>query len=62
MPGSKISNAPKNNSFTASFMHWRLRGGQCKKDHIKVGESKVGLDYRIVKVICFLEGGYILEG
>lgn len=25
MPGSKISNAPQNNSFAASFMHLKLR-------------------------------------
>lgn len=31
------------------------------KDYMQVGESKVGLTYRIVKILCSLEGGHVLE-
>lgn len=41
-PGSKISNAPKNNSFVASFMPLKLRR-DCMEDYIRMGESKIGI-------------------
>lgn len=58
MLGSKISNAPEKNSFAISFMHLRLRT-ECKEDYLGVGESKArqGLHYRVVKIMCSLEGG-----
>lgn len=48
-------------SFVVSFIHLKLKR-ESKKDHMKVEESKQALDYRMVKIICSLEGGYILEG
>lgn len=41
MLGSKVSNAPKNNRFPASFMHLKLKR-KPKKDYRKVGKSKAG--------------------
>lgn len=42
MLGSKISNAPENNSFATSFMHLKFRKG--RKDYYKeVGDSQVGI-------------------
>lgn len=32
-----------------------------KEDYEKMGESKAGIDYRTVKIMCFLEGGHTLE-
>ena len=43
MLGSKISNAPENNSSAASFMHLELRR-EGKKDYMAVGESKAGIE------------------
>ena len=58
MLGSKISNAPENNSFAASFMRLELRR-ELRKITWRCEKSKVGLDYRIVnKTMCSLEGGY----
>lgn len=42
LPGSTISNAPENNSFTVSLMHLELRRER-KEDEMEVGESKVGI-------------------
>lgn len=50
-----ITNAPENNSFAVSFMDLKLRS-EHKEDYAEVGESKAGWNYRIVKIICFLEG------
>ena len=62
LPGSKMSNAPENDSFAVSFIHVELRR-DCKRDYVKVGESNVGSVYRIVnKILCFLEGGYASQG
>lgn len=36
-------------------MHLELRRG-CKEDYVTVGESKVGSDYKIVEIMCSLEG------
>lgn len=55
MPGNKIRNAPENNSFALCFMDLKL-GSEHKEDYMEVGESKTGWDYRIVKIICSLEG------
>ena len=41
MPGSKISNALENDSFAVAFLYLELK--ECKEDHMKVGESKVGI-------------------
>ena len=40
MPGNKISNAPENVSFAASFTHLEFRR-ECKENYMKVGKSKV---------------------
>lgn len=41
-----------------SFMNLKL-SRECKKDYMKVGEARLGLDYRIInKIKCFLENGY----
>lgn len=42
MQGSKISNAPENNNFAASFMHLKLRR-ESKENYMEVGESKAGI-------------------
>ena len=39
MLGSKISNAPENNSFAASFMHLKLRRGTNKDNDGEAGEG-----------------------
>ena len=45
--GSKISNAPENDTFSASFIHLELRRA-----------GREGGDYRIInKIMCCLEGG-----
>ena len=61
MLGGKISNALENNSFAASFMHWKLRR-DCNKDYRRWGKkAKQGLDYRIVnKNMYVLEASYSL--
>ena len=41
LPGSKISNAPENDSFTVPFLHLEFRK-QCKEDLKKEGGSKAG--------------------
>ena len=41
-------------------MHLKLR--ECKEDYMKVGETRQELNYRKVKIMCPLEGGYTLEG
>lgn len=38
-------------------MHLELRR-ELEEVYRKVGESKVGLEYRIDKMMCSLEGGY----
>lgn len=44
------------------FYTFRIKE-ECKEDYMKMGESKVGLDNRIVKrIMCSLEGGYASEG
>ena len=44
--GSKISNAPENDTFSASFIHLELRRA-----------GREGGDYRIInKIMCSLEG------
>ena len=50
MPESKISKAPQNNSFAASFIHFKLRREHkeeykedYKEDYMEVGESKTGI-------------------
>lgn len=53
MPGSKISNAPPNNSFATSFLHLKLRRGH-KEDYMETGKSKAGIGSD--------EGGYVLVG
>lgn len=52
MLGNKISNAPKNNSFAASLIHLKLRRG-CTWRWEKARQK---LGYKIVKIMCFLEG------
>ena len=39
MPGGKVSNASENISFSASFMHLKLRR-KFREDYMEVGESK----------------------
>ena len=39
---SKISNAPENDSFAVSFIHFVLRR-EHQEDYMKVGESKAGI-------------------
>ena len=54
MPGSKISNALENDNFAVCVIDLKLRR-ESKEGYMKVGESKVGLDYRIVnKIMCSL--------
>lgn len=49
-------------SFVVPFVHLELRR-ESKEDYMKVGESKVGLDYRIVqKILYSLECAYASEG
>lgn len=52
---SKISNAPKNNSFAASFMHLKLKR-LLRKIIWRWGKAKLGSDYRIVNNMCSFEG------
>lgn len=42
-------------------MHLKL-GRECKKDYLKVGKNLMGLDYRIVMIMCSLEDGYAFQG
>lgn len=42
LPRSKISNAPQNDSFAVSFLHWELRR-EHKEGYMKAKESKVGI-------------------
>ena len=59
MLGSKVSYTLENN-IAVSFVHLNLRREQ-KKDYKKAGESRWGLDYRILnKVMCSLEGSHPL--
>ena len=51
---SKISNAPKEQQFKLRRKH--------KEDYLKVGESKVGVGYRIVNSLCSLECGSLPRG
>lgn len=61
MSGSKISNVSENDSFAVSFVQVEIRK-KGKKDYTKVGENKVGLDYRIVNtIIGSLESGLPLK-
>ena len=57
--GSKISNAPENDSFAVLFVHLELKR-EHMEDSRKVEESKVGkslwLDYRIVNKVMLLNG------
>lgn len=39
-------------------MHLELKR-ELEEDFRKVGESKAGLEYRIDKIMCSLEGGYL---
>lgn len=58
MPGSKLSSAFQSDSFTVYFMHLELKKEQ-KKDYMKVGQTGLGLGYKMVnKIMCSLEGGY----
>lgn len=57
MPEHKISSAPRNRSFASSFKHVKL-WTECKEDYMGVGESKAGMDDRIVnKIKCSPEDG-----
>lgn len=47
--------------FAASFIHLELMR-EHKKDYVSVGENKAGFDYKIVKVMCSLEGNYTFKG
>ena len=63
MQGSKISNAPENNSFALSFMHLKLRR-EFKEGYSKMGESEEGLCLKMMEIMCshVLErGGVRLE-
>lgn len=42
-------------------MHLKL-GRECKEDYLKVGKNLMGLDYRIVMIMCSLEDGYAFQG
>ena len=42
----------------APFVHFELRREPC----IEAGERTQELDYRIVKIMCSLEGGYTSKG
>ena len=42
-------------------MHFKLRRKH-KEDYLKVGESKVGVGYRIVNTLCSLECGSLPRG
>lgn len=62
MPGSKLSNAPENDSFVVSFISLELRR-EYRKDYMKVGQSRQGLGYRTInKITCFLEGSHACRG
>ena len=51
MPGSKISNAPKNNSFAASLMHLKLRREGKEDPTWRWEKAGRGLHYRVVKIM-----------
>lgn len=42
-------------------MHLKLRR-EHKGNYMKWEKARWGLDYRIVKIMCSLEGGYAFEG
>ena len=52
MPRREISDAPQNNRFIVPFMHLKLRNITWRWE-----EVMWGLDYRIVEIMCFYEGG-----
>lgn len=52
-PGSKISNAPENNSAVVSVIPLELER-ELKEDYIKVGERKVGVGIQQLTRSCAL--------
>lgn len=55
IPGSKSSNAPKNNNFAVFFIRLKLRRGY-NDECMGVGESKAEIVLQSIKIMCSLEG------
>lgn len=57
--GSKLLNALDQDSFAVSFMDLKL-----ERERFTLRREKVrwGLDWRIIKIMCFFQGGYALRG